>query len=409
MKNNKKHLNEMSPELLDRAVSKIDKTLNNPYMVRRLSGWQILRSIRQREQFTEYAELLRKKAAEGNMGTPDDPIPSKKEIQNELKQVHTDQETELSKSNDKIYSPKERLAVISTPKARTAKRNISHEEPIVPEFDNIDDYNPGKYIVRYISSFDNDTCSVWVDAMSISDALSSVLHDYWDIREILDIYIEQDEPSYNNGSDSHDNVVIDPADYDSQEEMNNAIASVYTDGEFDNYQELIADNHDDLTTEEYPDGNIYEGVVESDGSPWKGPKSSYREVLDSEENGEYTSDNDYDIKIVSEIDPNNKDNDTIIKGRFNRDAMRTALNEGVVHFMYKKVKKNPSDPDVERQAFGTTNPAVLAANNVVLNTVQKAEKREYPSRVAYYDLTSHGWRSFRNENIVLIYDESYEG
>ena len=71
--------------------------------------------------------------------------------------------------------------------------------------------------------------------------------------------------------------------------------------------------------------------------------------------------------------------------------------------------KLPSDPDVERQAFGTTNPAVLVANNVILNTVQKAEKREYPSTVAYYDLTSHGWRSFRNENIVLIYDESYEG
>ena len=103
MKNNKKHLNEMSPELLDRAVSKIDKTLNNPYMVKRLSGWQILRSIRQREQFTEYAELLRKKAEEGNMGTPDDPIPSKKEVQNELKQVYADSETEVSKNNDKYF------------------------------------------------------------------------------------------------------------------------------------------------------------------------------------------------------------------------------------------------------------------------------------------------------------------
>lgn len=406
MKNNKKHLNEMSPELLDRAVAKIDKTLNNPYAVRRLSGWQILRSIRQRDQFTEYAELLRKKAEEGNIGTPDDPIASKKEIQQELKNIEKVSDTQTKDTQNKIYSPKERRAVISTPKARTAKRNITHEEPVVPEFDNIDDYNPGKYIVRYISSLDNDTCSVWVDAMSISDAISSVLHDYWDVREIQDVYIEPDEEiSYDNNN----GVVIDPADYSSQEEMNNAIASVYTDGEFDKYPELIADNHDDLTTEEYPDGNIYEGVVEIDGTPWKGPKSSYREVLDNEENGEYTSPKDYDIKIVTEVDPNNKDNDTIIKGRFNRDAMRTALNEGIVHFIFKKVKKNATDPDIERQAFGTTNPAVLSANNVELNTVQKAKKREYPSTVVYYDLTSHGWRSFRNENIILIYDESYEG
>lgn len=45
-----------------------------------------------------------------------------------------------------------------------------------------------KYKVIYISTTDNDCCSVLVNANDTEDAEDRVRDEYWDVKEIVDCY-----------------------------------------------------------------------------------------------------------------------------------------------------------------------------------------------------------------------------
>lgn len=44
-----------------------------------------------------------------------------------------------------------------------------------------------KYKITYISSNDDDCCSVWTEASSPEEAKSYVRSEYWDIKEIIEV------------------------------------------------------------------------------------------------------------------------------------------------------------------------------------------------------------------------------
>lgn len=43
------------------------------------------------------------------------------------------------------------------------------------------------YYITYISKTDGDCCTVWTEAMSMEDAIDEVMHDYWDVKEIIEV------------------------------------------------------------------------------------------------------------------------------------------------------------------------------------------------------------------------------
>lgn len=42
-----------------------------------------------------------------------------------------------------------------------------------------------RYKITYISSTDDDCCSVWTEADSPSEAKQNILSEYWDVKEII--------------------------------------------------------------------------------------------------------------------------------------------------------------------------------------------------------------------------------
>ena len=44
------------------------------------------------------------------------------------------------------------------------------------------------YKVTYISSSDDDCCSVHISASSPENAMDKVLEEFWDVKEIIDCY-----------------------------------------------------------------------------------------------------------------------------------------------------------------------------------------------------------------------------
>lgn len=42
-----------------------------------------------------------------------------------------------------------------------------------------------KYKITYISSTDDDSCSVWTTANSAEEAKQNIKREYWDIKEII--------------------------------------------------------------------------------------------------------------------------------------------------------------------------------------------------------------------------------
>lgn len=44
-----------------------------------------------------------------------------------------------------------------------------------------------KYKVIYISTNDDDCCSVWTEASSPQEAKENILYEYWDAGEIIDV------------------------------------------------------------------------------------------------------------------------------------------------------------------------------------------------------------------------------
>ena len=43
------------------------------------------------------------------------------------------------------------------------------------------------YYITYISSTDNDCCTVWTNARSKEEAIDYVKGEYWDIKEIIEV------------------------------------------------------------------------------------------------------------------------------------------------------------------------------------------------------------------------------
>ena len=303
------------------------------------------------------------------------------------------------------------------------------DEPIIPTFPNQNDVKQGIYIVRYISTIDDDAASVWVEADSIKDAIFQVVMEYWDIKEIVDCYFDRDsfkdvadeaqydetvtykgDVLYADGGEGEHDVLIKPEEFSSTEEVADAVADILTDGEFDNHEELLADVHDDMTTEEYADDSIYEGIHTETGKPWSGVKSSYRATAD-DMNVDLDTDSDHDVEIITNISLDENVADDRIDSGFNRKVFKKALNKGIVHFVY--MKKGDNNGFVQRQAFGTTNEAIVANNGFQFIKPQsdpnkpKREVADNPNIVRYFDMDRGEWRSCACNRVVMIYDENY--
>lgn len=396
----------MSPELLDRAIKKQRSLLHNNAYLKKISAWQYLKSTKRLSDFIAYKEAIVNAINSGNIGSPDDPDVPKHELNKAIKQAqqtgYTNTDNDTAADSD-VWTVREREKFLYSEKNQSLKRTLNIEEPDVPHFEDYDTYYPSNYFIKYISAIDGSEVTVEIpDMESKEDTVFYALRHLWDIKKLINVYSENDAHS-SSYSNSSDDMIINPDDYSSNRELSDDVVSVMTNNEFNSFPEAVADIHDDKTTEECPDGRIYEGV-DLNGNSWHGPKSSYREVLDSDD---YESPDDYEISIVDSVEDDK--NDVIISGTFNRDAFKKALREGIVHFVYKKVvpKSAPSGTQpVERQAFGTTNPDLMEM--LGLPNKPNTPNRYNTTKINYYDLNSHGWRSCKNENITIIYDESYD-
>ena len=74
------------------------------------------------------------------------------------------------------------------------------------------------------------------------------------------------------------------------------------------------------------------------------------------------------------------------------EALKDKMRNGIAHFVFQK--KDGS----YREAWGTTNSS-LAQKYINGNGVA----REAYATTAYFDVEAGGWRSFRWENLVMVY------
>ena len=74
------------------------------------------------------------------------------------------------------------------------------------------------------------------------------------------------------------------------------------------------------------------------------------------------------------------------------EALKDKMRDGIAHFVFQK--KDGS----YREAWGTTNRS-LAEKYINGNGVT----REAYATTAYFDVEAGGWRSFRWENLVMVY------
>ena len=349
-----------------------------------------MKKLKRADDFDAYAVQIANAINNGNIGSSNDPEVDEKVSKKSTTPNHVDL------NSVSVIARKKQIKEI---RKRIGGAMQRHEDPIVPHFNDENVRRKGVYSIIYRSSLDDDIASIWVDAYSISNAISEALHDFWDIKEIIDVIYNGKNDNYptEHTFDVGDSPkVINLDDYASVRDAAPDIISTMTDGEFNNLDEIIADKNDDDTTERCADGNMYEGV-DNENNKWKGRKASYREILNS---GNYRSNSDYDIEIVTNIDINESNLDKRIRGRFNYDAFKETLKRGIVHFVY--IKKDGT----ERQAFGTVNGNILKANKI---SAADNNRIKNPSNnvIVYYDMTSKAWRSCLKTNVTMIYDESY--
>lgn len=389
---NKHKLNEVSAELMRRAAKKQREVLKDEQTLKSITAWQYLKKLKRADDFDAYAVQIANAINNGNVGTPNDPEIDEKVSKQSTAPVHVDL------NSVSVIARKRQIKDIRKRIGGAMQRN---EAPIVPQFDDENLRRRGVYSIIYRSSLDDDIASVWVDAYSISNAISEALHDFWDIKEIIDVIYNGKNDNYQSDQtfDVGDSPkVINLDDYASVRDAAPDIISTMTDGDFNSLDEIIADKNDDKTTENCADGNMYEGV-DNENNKWKGRKASYREVLNS---GDYRSSSDYDIEIVTEININESNLDKRVRGRFNYEAFKETLKRGIVHFTY--IKKDGS----ERQAFGTVNNNILKANRIT-GSIDNRIKNPSKNVIVYYDMTSKAWRSCLKTNVTMIYDESHNG
>ena len=80
--------------------------------------------------------------------------------------------------------------------------------------------------------------------------------------------------------------------------------------------------------------------------------------------------------------------------RFSSYKFKQALNNGIVHFTYRKVNGKM------REAYGTTNIRILQQNHCKMQTGRSYNNGH---NIRYYDMFAKGWRSFKPNNLTTIY------
>ena len=426
MKNNKvkkdNQLNEMSPGYLQNAADVQRKRAERHKQD--YSAWYYFKCMQRADDFEKYAQEIIDAINNGNIGNREDI--------GKVNVIDVEPSAAATEQKPAVKAPKRQLSTAVT-SMDTRSRQIGDgegdEEPVIPTFPNQNDVKQGIYIVRYISTIDDDAASVWVEADSIKDAIFQVVMEYWDIKEIVDCYFDRDsfkdaadeaqydetvtykgDVLYADGGELEHAVLIDPSKFSDTEEVADAVADILTDGEFDNHEELLADVHDDMTTEEYADDSIYEGIHTESGKPWSGVKSSYRATAD-DMNVDLDTESDHDIEIITSISlDENVADDRIVSG-FNKDVFKKALNKGIVHFLY--MKHGDNNGFIQRQAFGTTNYDIVTNNGFPFITPQadpskpKRTVKKNPNNISYFDMDRGEWRSCAISRVVMIYDENY--
>ena len=416
----RRHINEVSQEFMWRAASAQRKRLKDENYLKSISAYDYIKQLKRASDFQDYADEIVDKINSGNIN----PELPKSELPAAVRNVQPENDnqgeaTAAGEGPSNVGAPVPAIDVKSRKQeikhAPAELKFQKHPNPKVNVTDDWENLKRGKYVVTYISNLDDDITSVWVESNSKKNAVNEVIREFWDVKEVVAVVIMDayDENDYHHkggtasGSASAPGtsvppVVIDPEDYPTDRDLANACASIVTGGEFNNYNELVADMKDDTATEKSAKGDIYAGETE-EGEQWFGNKSSVRMICESEDydwmqpTGTAQKDN-YKVEIVTEVNPNGQDN--IITGYVSPEMMRLALSKGIVHIVFTK----KSDGN-ERQAFATTNQEVLEDNKAIPSG---DNNRQFANNhIRFFDMTKHAWRSFLMENLTMIYDESY--
>ena len=397
----KKHINEMSPELLRRAAAKQRKQLKDENYQKSITAYDYLKKMRRIEDFMDYADEIVDKINSGQTGTPAGDAEARKIIAQV--QSTTPKSVVSGKGYPAPVTMKEHK--ISLKNAPADKKYVKTPNPVINRSNDWDVRANTLYIVVFISNVDGATCAVEMNGRSKADAAMQSLDKMWDIQEILNVIKASEYEEYEDVSSDDSDAeypVINPDDYDNTRQFADACAEAITGGEFDNMRELAADVKIDQATEDSISTRLYEGE-DIEGKRWGGRKACVRSICESE-NYDWTSGAndpeyaDYDIKFVTELGDNG--NDEIIDGRVNAKMMRHALREGIVHIVFIKADGS------ERQAFATTNEKILEMNDA-LSTTDSQKTTTRPDHVRFYDMTIRAWRSFIMERLTMVYDETF--
>lgn len=430
---NKKHINEMSPEKLWRAASAQRRRLKDNDYLKSITAFDYIKQLKRVSDFEDYADEIVNKI---NAGQINDDIPQE-EIQKEIEvQKEKHEQTDAPKpSQQTVVTPqvsgnnvrtttngplvpqtsKERYAVMKAAPAELKFKK--HPKPIVNRTPDFEKFFEGDYVVVYISNIDDSMAAVIINASSKNAAAKEVLNNFWDVQEIVAVSLEKnydanafsdntaDTSSLDNnaGTPATDtDINIDPSDYSSVKDLANSCASIVSGGEFNNYNELVADIKDDETTEQCADDDYYRGE-DNEGMEWGGKKASVRLICEAS-NYDWSSqkpaknDDEYDVEIITQI--NDGQEDSRITARLTAKMMKKALSQGIVHIVFIKADGQ------ERQAFATTSQEVLEENNAVpMGTSDRNYTKE--NHIRFYDMTIKAWRSFLMERLTIVYDESY--
>lgn len=126
------------------------------------------------------------------------------------------------------------------------------------------------------------------------------------------------------------------------------------------------------------------------GNIWIGPVSSYKRINESQilnEDGQRVEIIVQDSTYGTEV---GRDWELFDSFKFKR-----ALTEGILHFEYRKVNGDL------REAYGTTKPDVLRSNGC---RIVFDRKRKVGNNIRYFDMKCKGWRSFKPDNLIKIFE-----
>ena len=137
--------------------------------------------------------------------------------------------------------------------------------------------------------------------------------------------------------------------------------------------------------------------LDKDGKIWVGRFSEYPPTVEIDDMAESSflsqkSLNEDGQRI--EIKTKEGDNISSRYERFSSYKFKQALNNGIVHFTYRKVNGKM------REAYGTTNIRILQQNHCKMQTDRRYNNVH---NIRYYDMYAKGWRSFKPNNLTTIY------